>query len=174
MARDCRDETRQHCGETLLALAAHTPRWLGALAAALREEKKQPKERLVYIMKYRKSGPMVAFLSLLLAAVAGACSLVSGTESVTPAEPAAPQGENQTPPEEAPGLEDGFTELRDGLRISFPSDIADQLMVITGETSGEGTGQLVSVYEKKSWEDTKELFSSVPRSSRISRSQAKI
>lgn len=155
MARDCRDETRQHCGETLLALAAHTPRWLGALAAALREEKKQPKERLVYIMKYRKSGPMVAFLSLLLAAVAGACSLVSGTESVTPAEPAAPQGENQTPPEEAPGLEDGFTELRDGLRISFPSDIADQLMVITGETSGEGTGQLVSVYEKKSWEDTK-------------------
>ena len=98
---------RRRYGETLLALAARAPRGLGSLAVTLCEEKKQLKERLYCIVKYKKSGPMVIFLSLVLTAAVGACAMVNGVKPATPNEPDPP------PEEEPPPEEDGQMTLGD-------------------------------------------------------------
>lgn len=71
---------RKHYGETLLALAASPSSGLGWPAVTLCEEKKQLKERLVFIVKYRKKGFAAIICSLLLALAAGGCALVSGAD----------------------------------------------------------------------------------------------
>lgn len=140
---------QRHYGETLLALAAHAPRGLGPLAVTLCEEKKQLKERLLCIVKFQKSGPMVIFLSLVLAAVVGACSLVTGVKPVTPNEP-------EPLPEEDPQEEDSeppvLYELDGGLTLAIPADIADRLLVFTSGKECEYWSNDVSVFEKESYE----------------------
>lgn len=149
---------RRHYGETLLALAAHAPKGLGPLAVTLCEEKKQLKERLYCIVKYKRSGPMVIFLSLLLAAVVGACSLVTG---VKPAEPDAPapllRDEQQTPPAEP---EDAAVyDLDGGLTIAVPKDIADQVQVVTGGIEDSPFwGELAAFFEKQSYDEMLEKW----------------
>lgn len=139
------DWERRHYGETLLALAAHAPRGLGPLAVTLCEEKKQLKERLLCIVRFQKSGPMVIFLSLVLAAVVGACSLVTG---VKPAAPDAPPEELQEEDSGPPVL----YELDGGLTLAIPGDIADRLLVFTGGKECEYWANDVSVFEKESYE----------------------
>lgn len=140
---------RRRYGETLLALAAHAPKGLGSLAVTLCEEKKQLKERLYCIVKYKKSGPMVIFLSLILTAAVGACAMVNGVKPVTPNEP-------DPPPEEAPKDEDteppALYELDSGLTLAIPDSIADRLVVKPGG-GDEYWDDLVSVYEKQSYDD---------------------
>lgn len=138
-------QERRHYGETLLALAAHAPRGLGPLAVMLCEEKKQLRERLLCIAKYRKSGPMVLFLSLLLAAVVGACAMVSNVKTVTPD---APEDEPREEDVEPPVL----YELDGGLTLAIPADIADRLVVKPG-SGDEYWDDLVSIYEKQSYDD---------------------
>ncbi len=138
-------QERRHYGETLLALAAHAPRGLGPLAVMLCEEKKQLRERLLCIAKYRKSGPMVLFLSLLLAAVVGACAMVSDVKTVTPD---APEDEPREEDVEPPVL----YELDGGLTLAIPADIADRLVVKPG-SGDEYWDDLVSIYEKQSYDD---------------------
>lgn len=142
---------RRHYGETLLKLAAHAPRGLGSMAATLCEEKKQLKERLYCIVKYKKSGPMVVFLSLLLAAAVGACSLVNGVTPATPDPPAedGPQEEDTEPP--------ALYELDGGLTLAIPGDIADRLLVFTSGRECEYWANDVSVFEKQSYEEAEGL-----------------
>ncbi len=140
---------RRHYGETLLELAAHAPRGLGSLAVTLCEEKKQLKERLYCIVKYRKSGPMVIFLSLALAAVIGACSLVNDVKTVSPDAP-------DTPPEEEPRKEDSgppvLCELDGGLTLAVPEDMAEQMEVVTGGIEDAPFwGNLAAFFEKESY-----------------------
>lgn len=147
------DETaRRHYGETLLELAAHAPRGLGSLAVTLCEEKKQLKERLLCIARFKKSGPMVIFLSLVLAAVVGACSLVNDVKTVTPDAPEP----SDMPPEEEPQKEDSeppvLYELDGGLTLAIPADIADRLLVFTSGKECEYWSNDVSVFEKESYE----------------------
>lgn len=140
---------RRRYGETLLALAAHAPKGLGSLAVTLCEEKKQLKERLYCIVKYKKSGPMVIFLSLILTAAVGACAMVNGVKPVTPNEP-------DPPPEEELKDEDteppALYELDSGLTLAIPDSIADRLVVKPGG-GDEYWDDLVSVYEKQSYDD---------------------
>ena len=155
VVRGLDSQGRRHYGETLLLLAAHTPGGLGPMAVTLCEERKQLKERLLCIAKYKKSGPLVLFLSLVLAAVMGACAMVTGVKPVTPDAPEPPQ-EEQTPEEEQTLLEDvTLYELSGGLTIAFPDDIVDQLIIKPGDKSRQGDARfLLAVYEKKSYEDT--------------------
>lgn len=143
---------RRHYGETLLALASHAPKGLGSLAVTLCEEKKQLKERLLCIARFKKSGPMVIFLSLALAAVIGACSLVNDVKTVPPDAPEP----SDTPPEEESQGEDSelpvLYELDGGLTLAIPADIADRLLVFTSGNECEYWSNDVSVFEKESYE----------------------
>ena len=147
------DAGRQHYGETLLALAAHAPKGLGSMAVTLCEEKKQLKERLFCIVKYKKSEPMVIFLSLLLAAVVGACSLVTGVKPVEPDEPEPPV-EVENEPQEEDTDPSVIYDLEDGLTLSVPEDIADQMVVIPGGIEDSNFwGTLAAFFEKQTYDE---------------------
>ena len=109
------------------------------------------KERLACIVKYKKSGPRVLFLSLVLAAVLGACAMVTGVKPVTPDTPELPEAEEQVPEEEQEFLEDvTLYELDGGLTIAFPNDIVDQLIIKPGDESRQGDDRLLlAIYEKR-------------------------
>lgn len=141
---------RRHYGETLLKLAAHAPRGLGSMAVTLCEEKKQLKERLYCIVKYKKSGPMVVFLSLLLAAAVGACSLINGVTPVTPDPPEPPAADEPQEEDTEPPV---LYELDGGLTLAIPGDIADRLLVFTSGRECEYWANDVSVFEKQSYEE---------------------
>ena len=144
------DAGRQHYGETLLALAAHAPRGLGSMAVTLCEEKKQLKERLFCIVKYKKSGPMVIFLSLLLAAVVGACSLVTGVKPVEPPEPPVEAEDEPQAEDTAPSV---IYDLEGGLTVAVPEDIADQMLVIPGGIEAPPAwGELAAFFEKQTYD----------------------
>lgn len=146
------DETgRRHYGETLLALAAHAPKGLGPMAVTLCEEKKQLKERLTCIVKYKRSGPMVLFLSLLMAMVVGACAMVAGVTPAAPDVPEPPEAEDPISPEEPEDVT--VYELDGGLSIAFPNDITDRLIIKTSSEDWQDRC-LLAVYEKQSYEDT--------------------
>lgn len=148
---------RRHYGETLLLLAAHAPKGLGPMAVTLCEEKKQLKERLACIVKYKKSGPMVLFLSLVLGAVLGACAMVTGVTAVTPDIPEPPAAEDG--PQEEDSLPPVIYELAGGLTIAFPADVVDQLIIEPGN-GDEYWDDLIRVYEKRSYEDSLADFGS--------------
>lgn len=146
------DAGRQHYGETLLALATHAPMGLGSMAVTLCEEKKQLKERLFCIVKYKRSGSMVIFLSLLLAVVVGACSLVTGVKPVEPDEPEPPvEAENESQADDT-GLPVIY-DLEDGLTVAVPEDIADQMLVIPGGIEAPPAwGELAAFFEKQTYD----------------------
>ena len=155
VVRGLDSQGRRHYGETLLAVASRAPGGLGPMAVTLCEEKKQLKERLACIAAYKKSGPMVLFLSLALAAVLGACAMVTGVALVTPDVPEPLPGEEQTSPEEPEDVT--VYELDGGLTIAFPDDLADRLVVVPGP-EGEPAlwnDTILSVYERQSYEDVK-------------------
>ena len=137
---------RRRYGETLLALAAHAPKGLGSLAVTLCEEKKQLKERLYCIVKYKKSGPMVIFLSLILTAAVGACAMVNGVKPVTPGEP------------DPPTQDVTVYDLGDGLSLALPKDMAEQVEVVTGGIEGMPFYKLAALFEKQSYDELLEKW----------------
>ena len=71
---------KRQYGETLLALAAANALPRGVPATTLCEEKKQLKERLLGIMKYRKATTVILLLSCLLALLVAGCAAVLGPQ----------------------------------------------------------------------------------------------
>lgn len=137
---------RRRYGETLLALAARAPRGLGSLAVTLCEEKKQLKERLYCIVKYKKSGPMVIFLSLILTAAVGACAMVNGVKPAAPGEP------------DPPTQDVTVYDLGDGLSLAIPKDMAEQVEVVTGGIEGAPFYKLAALFEKQSYDELLEKW----------------
>lgn len=72
---------RKRYGETLLDLASDSSRGIGTLAVTLCEEKKQLKERLVAIVKYRKMNTAAVVLSALLAVILCGCAAIGGAQA---------------------------------------------------------------------------------------------
>lgn len=72
---------RKRYGETLLALASDSRLGTGTLAVTLCEEKKQLKERLVAIVKYRKMNTAAVVLSALLAVILCGCAAIGGAQA---------------------------------------------------------------------------------------------
>lgn len=74
------DEHKHLYGETLLALAAANALPRAVPATTLCEEKKQLRERLLGIKKYRKTTLWMAVLSVLLALLVAGCAAVLGPQ----------------------------------------------------------------------------------------------
>lgn len=152
---------RKRYGETLLAMAAETPSGSGPLSVTLCEEKKQLKERLVSIVRYRKAGPAAIAMAALLAAALCGCALIGGAEvsedpqGDQPSHAAVSDGNGGASP--AAGSQDVTVyELRDGLALAVPNDIADRLLVFPASDDadrGNGVDDLIRVYEKQSYEE---------------------
>lgn len=101
---------KRRYGETLLALAADSSSGSGSLAVTLCEEKKQLKERLVAIVKYRKRSPAAVVLAALLVVILCGCATIGGAKLVnTPTESPSPA----TTPTEAPDPTTTPTEAPD-------------------------------------------------------------
>jgi len=74
------EEHKQLYGETLLALAAANALPRAVPATTLCEEKKQLRERLLGIKKYKKATLLVALLSAVLALLVAGCAAVLGPQ----------------------------------------------------------------------------------------------
>lgn len=144
VVRDLDPALRRRYGETLLSLAAGSPRGLGVLATTLCEEKEQLKERLACIVKLHKRGPASVALSAVLVLLLGGCALVSGTETASPAPTDSP----------APtGLleEAELYEIGDGLTLAIPADLTETVLVLEPWEEGRG---FPGVYERQSYIDS--------------------
>ena len=156
---------RRRYGETLLAMAAEPPARGGWMRATLSEGKTRLRERLVAIGRYHRSGPSAVLLTLALAVVLGGCALI-GDGTRAPAETTPPPAESDDPaPTETVWITDDLLadvqlcELADGLSLAIPQDIADQLLIFYPDQPPEGeesSSSLLSVYEKKSYEQSME------------------
>lgn len=74
---------KQSYGNTLLALSASRKLSAGALATTLCEDKKELKERLISIMKYKKKSTWAVALTLILALLLTGCAVALGAANST-------------------------------------------------------------------------------------------
>ncbi|WMJ86294.1 M56 family metallopeptidase [Anaerocolumna sp. MB42-C2] len=80
--KDMNATQKQSYGETLLIMAAGKRMSAGILATTLCEEKKELKERLISIMKYRKRTSGMLFLSVIIAVLLTGCGTILGSVAV--------------------------------------------------------------------------------------------
>ncbi len=85
---------KQNYGETLLSMAAGKKLSAGILSTTLCEEKKELKERLVNIMKYKKLTSGMLFLSILIVALLTGCGIILGSVSKADTASSSTQGED--------------------------------------------------------------------------------
>ncbi len=85
---------KQSYGETLLSMAAGKKLSAGILSTTLCEEKKELKERLVSIMKYKKLTSGMLFLSIIIVVLLTGCGTILGSVSKADTSSSSTQGEN--------------------------------------------------------------------------------
>jgi len=114
------------------------------------------KERILSIMKYKKSSAVSILLAALLVAAAAACSIVTPTPVESPS---APQDNTPAPAANspAPSPSVGGARLNGGLTFTVPEEFADMILLDTPDDGGE-YGTLFSVTDRRSVEDTQRLY----------------
>lgn len=92
--RNMDDIQKQSYGETLLSMAGEKRLFAGILATTLCEEKKELKERLLSIMKYKKQTSGMLFLSVIIVVLLTGCGTMLGSVSKKDTSSRSTQGEN--------------------------------------------------------------------------------
>lgn len=88
-------DKKQFYGNTLLALSANRKLPSGILATTLCEDKKELKERLISIMRYKKKSAWAVALTLVLALLLAGCAAALGA-ATSPSSEVAPENSAQT------------------------------------------------------------------------------
>lgn len=99
---------KQSYGETLLSMAAEKRLSAGILATTLCEEKKELKERLLSIMKYKKQTSGMLFLSVIIVVLLAGCGTMLGSVSNKDTSSSSMLGENSDNDIEEMKSEDEF------------------------------------------------------------------
>ena len=147
--RDMSTIEKQRYGEMLLALSGDRRLSTGIPATTLCEEKKQLRERLLSIMRYRKRTAGTVVLSVLaLAVLTGCASVLGGTSAKPSASPA-----SETASMAAALLQNAAVYDANGYKLGIPKEYADQVLVFTDPPDDGALGKtLVRVSGKQSYE----------------------